>query len=239
MTTTKKKTTPAKRRRRAKGRMYFTKVHEEAIVAFAKSSDLEEREKLYRELIGPAFNEMVEKIVFTYKFNNLPNIDVLKQECKVDLTTILGKFDPDKGSKAFSYFSVITKNWFIHKTKKTAKQKEREVYYEDIVKEDDFVTLSEENPYHEDREYREFWISFMSEMDKWNSVALKENEKKVLQAIKILFENVEDIPIFNKKAVYLYLREITGLNTKQIVNQLNKLRVKYRAFKSDWVEGEI
>jgi len=214
-------------------------VHEDAIVAFAKSDDPEERERLYRELIGPAFNELVDKIVFTYKFTSLPNIDILKNECKVDLTTILGKFDPGKGSKAFSYFSVITKNWFIHKTKKTAKQKEREVYLEDVKKEDDFLTLSEENPYHDLREYKEFWISLRSEIDNWEKMDLKENEQKVLKAINILFDNAEDIPIFNKKAVYLYLREITGLNTKQIVNNLNKLRAKYRIFRKKWDEGQV
>ena len=46
--------------------------------------------------------------------------------------------------------------------------------------------------------------------------------------------NIEDIEIFNKKAVYLYLRELTGLNTKQVVNNLNKLREKYSTFKNKW-----
>ena len=61
----------------------------------------------------------------------------------------------------------------------------------------------------------------------------------VLEAIKILFESSDQIEIFNKKAVYLYMREITGLNTKQIVNKLNKMREKYRDFKKKWDEGEI
>ena len=68
---------------------------------------------------------------------------------------------------------------------------------------------------------------------------LKENEKKVLDAVKIIFQSCNDIEIFNKKAIYLYLREITGLNTKQVVNNLNKLRKKYRTFKVKWESGEI
>ena len=64
------------------------------------------RTDLYIKFIQPAFHEMVEKIIFTYKFNTLPNIDPLKEECKIWLTTILDKYDPNKGSKAFSYFSV-------------------------------------------------------------------------------------------------------------------------------------
>ena len=42
-----------------------------------------------------------------------------------------------------------------------------------------------------------------------------------------------------KKAIYLYIREITGLNTKQVVNNLNKMRARYRNFKVSWDEGEI
>ena len=69
---------------------------------------------------------------------------------------------------------------------------------------------------------------------------LKANEEKVLKAVKILLED-KDNPelIFNKKAIYLYIREITGLNTKQVVNNLNKLRAKYRVFKYRWNEGKI
>ena len=55
----------------------------------------------------------------------------------------------------------------------------------------------------------------------------------------ILFESKEDIEIFNKKAIYLYLREITGLNTKQIVNSLKKFRKRYGFFKSNWQNGDL
>ena len=80
---------------------------------------------------------MVDKIVYTYKFTSLPNIDELRDDCKIWLTTILQKYDPNKGSKAFSYFSVITKKWFIHKVKQTSKRAKREVDYEDALKEVD------------------------------------------------------------------------------------------------------
>ena len=68
---------------------------------------------------------------------------------------------------------------------------------------------------------------------------MKENDVRVYEAIKILFDSKEDIEIFNKKAIYLYLREITGLNTKQIVNSLKKFRKKYSNFKQDWESGEL
>ena len=234
MTTTTKRT----RRKRTKNH-YFTKVHEEAIVQYTRTNSMEEKTRLYIEYIQPAFDEMVNKIIFTYRFTSLPNIDSLRDECKIWLTTILNKFDPSKGSKAFSYFSVITKNWFIHKVKRNKIRNKREVFLEDMINELEEECISSEPTYAEIRETHEFWLSFFEELYTWNSDMLKENEKKVLEAVKILFESSDDIEIFNKKAIYLYLREITGLNTKQVVNNLNKLRRKYRVFKGKWENGEI
>ncbi len=225
-----------KRRKRTKNN-YFTKVHEDAIVKYANSSCRKEKTKLYASLIQPAFDEMVNKIIFTYKFNNLPNIDPLRDDCKVWLTTILDKYDPNKGSKAFSYFSVVTKNWFIHKVKTNSKRLKRETSYEQIVEtggSDSLGTQSDVVDYSEKREEMEFWNCLLTQVDAWDTGSLKYNEKSVLEAVKVLLHNIEDIEIFNKKAVYLYLRELTGLNTKQVVNNLNKLREKYRVFKNKW-----
>ncbi|MAF42569.1 MAG: hypothetical protein CMI54_00175 [Parcubacteria group bacterium] len=180
---------------------------------------------------------MVDKIVFTYKFTNLPNCDSLRDECKIWLMTILDKYDPNKGSKAFSYFSVITKNWFIHKVKKQQKQNKREVDLDNISKRFEEEFLSTEESYITDRIEEEFWNSFYTELSSWDVNQMKENDLKVYQAIQVLFESKDEIDIFNKKAIYLYLREITGLNTKQIVNSLKKFRKKYYVFKEDWEKG--
>ena len=95
------------------------------------------------------------------------------------------------------------------------------------------------NNYEESRETGEFWAHLFQEIEQWEKLKLKENEKKVLDAIKILFDSIDDIEIFNKKAIYLYMREITGLNTKQIVSNLNRIRKRYRTFKGEWEKGNI
>ena len=226
-------------RKKKKSNRYFTQEHEDAIVEYAKTDDKKIRTELYIKYIGPVFDEMVDKIVYTYKFNNLPNIDSLKDECKIWLTTILDKFEPSKGSKAFSYFSVITKNWFIHKVKKNSRSVQKEVSYEDLAHGDTEEKLTTHHPYLNDREDFEFWQHFWHEILSWEQMKLKDNEKKVLEAVKILFSRKEELEIFNKKAIYLYMREITGLNTKQIVNNLNKMRARYRVFKKKWEEGKL
>ena len=231
-----KKTTPGQKKKKNN---YFVAEHEKAIIEYALAGDRAIRSQLYISYIQPAFDEMVNKIVYTYKFNHLPNIEYLKDDCKIWLMTILDKYDPERKSKAFSYFSVITKNWFIHKVKQNSKRLKRDVQYENINLEIESKQLVTENKYESQREQGEFWQHLFSEMDSWERLKLKENEKKVLEAIKILFNSVDEIEIFNKKAIYLYMREITGLNTKQIVNNLNRLRSKYRNFKKEWEKGNI
>ena len=219
--------------------MYFTQVHEDAIVKYCSTEDLRAKEELYMALIRPAFSQMVDKIVYTYRFTNLPDIEDLREECKGWLVTILAKFDPNKGSKAFSYFSVVTKNWFIHKVKKNKKRLEREVSFE-AVDYDLERDLMDKGESYQDKEVRkELIANLRKEMETWEVDFTKEAEKKVYDAVIVLFDSADDIEIFNKKAIYLYLREITGMNTKQVVTQLNKMRKKYREFRSDWDDGKI
>jgi|TARA_R110000796_G_scaffold90549_4_gene194430 hypothetical protein len=231
------KTTTTKKKK--KSNHYFTQDTEDAIVAYARTEDIGIRTKLYVEHIQPAFNELVDKIVYTYKYTSLQNINPLKDDCKIWLTTILDKYNPDRGTKAFSYFSVVTKNWFTHKAKKQAKQNKREIHYDSMIREVEAVTAQSHVSFEDDREDAEFWLFLLKEIDTWKDLNLKENERKVLNAVEILLTSIEEIDIFNKKAIYLYMREITGLNTKQIVSNLNRLRERFRTFKKKWNNGEV
>lgn len=223
---------------RKKSNHYFTKVHEEAIIEYAKTRDRYLKEKLYASLIEPAFDEMVDKICFTYKFTSLPNVEYLRDDCKLWLVTILEKYDADKGHKAFSYFSVVTKNWFIQQTKKNEKRVKKEINIDDAHSELDTLYPSYEDSYNESREKSEFWGYLLENIDSWIKTEEKSseltNDLRVLHAIKNILENPDDIEILNKKAIFLYLRELTGLNTKQIATSLKKYRENYRVFKKDW-----
>ena len=176
---------------------------------------------------------MIDKIVFTYKFTNLPNVDSPKT-CEIHLITIL-VLGPSKASQAFSYFSVITKIRFIAKVKKNAIQLKRSSY-DEVSKQVEMNHLTVYNDYDEKRIKEEYMEHLWGEIRKWEKMNLKENEKKVLNAIKILLTEADAIEIFNKKAIYLYIREITNLNTKQVLNNLNKFRSEYANFKKKWLE---
>ncbi len=86
----------------------------------------------------------------------LENIDVLKDDCKIWLTTILSKFDPTQGTKAFSYFSVVTKNWFTHKAKKQTQKNKREINYDLMIKEVEIADV-DRSDFLTEAEEKEFW----------------------------------------------------------------------------------
>jgi hypothetical protein len=177
MTTTIKKK-PTKRRRKRTKNHYFTQEHENAIIRYSNTNCIRERTDLYVKWIEPAFDQMVDKIVFTYKFTSLPNCDYLRDECKIWLMTILDKYDPNKGSKAFSYFSVITKNWFIHKVKRQQKRNKREVDFDNISKSYEEEFLSTNESYITIREENEFWKSFYSEIKSWDESQMNFERKR-------------------------------------------------------------
>ena len=232
-----------KRKKRGKNKnYYFTQVHEDAILKYVVSTDMREKTVLYEKYIGPAFSEMVDKITYTYNFTSLPNVECLRDECKIWLTTILEKYDPNRGSKAFSYFSVITKNWFIQKTKKNSKALRREIDFTRVYGEVEQKYCVETIEYETKREQREFWALLLSNLDSWlekeQARNSSSNDTRVLLAIKSLLEAPDELDILNKKAIYLYLREITGLTTKQIATSLKKYRDKYKVFKNEWNTGD-
>ena len=219
-----------------KSNYYFAKEQEDAVVDYISTSDVKVRRLLYETTIQPALANVVDKIIYTYKFNALPNHTQLAEECKVWLPTVIDKFKPKKGYKAFSYFSVITKNWFIQKAKRNTLLMQNEVSYDDKINEID-AAHSLNNEYDDKREQIEFLQALLVDMDRW-SCELSEQDKRVLESIKVLFNNIEDVEIFNKKAIYIYMREITNLNSKQITSSIIRIKNKYSNFKKGYDNRE-
>jgi hypothetical protein len=96
-----------------------------------------------------------------------------------------------------------------------------------------------DNEYETERERKEFWVALNNELDDWQSDIEREQERKIYEAIRTLLDRRDEIEIFNKKAIYLYIRELTGLNTKQIVVHLKKFKVNFKDFMNDWNSGDI
>ena len=97
-----------------KKKLYFGKEAHEAIVAYQATECRKEKHKIYETRIRQSFHKLVENLIFIHGFARDPvTFQSLKFDCVTFLYETLEKFDPERGSKAFSYFNVCAKNFLI------------------------------------------------------------------------------------------------------------------------------
>jgi len=102
-------------RKAAKGspRYYFHQGTEDAIIRHNKETRPHMRERIYNEHIRTPFEKLAENIIHTFKFYyfDVPSSDVMHEVVSF-LYMNMHKFTEGKG-KAFSYFSIVAKNYLI------------------------------------------------------------------------------------------------------------------------------
>jgi len=214
---------------------YFLKKHQDAIIEYNNSSDIAYKNELFEKLIEPVFVELIENVVPTFKFTKLPNIEILKKDALVHIVTVMHKYDPTTGSLAFSYFTVILRNWFIKASKDI--KKSVSISFEDIygLSLEDQQKLFLYNPYEKLRDNKEFLKALSKEIKKWiKRYNQNENLTAALKAINIIFQDVDELEIFHKRYVYHYLREISGLNPSKLIVAMKAIREMYKEFAYSW-----
>ena len=215
-------------------KLYFNQDTEDAIIEFAACECFKTREKIYTERIKNSFDKLAENLIFIHNFHSdtLP-YEVLKNDCVSFLFQTMHKFDKSKGSKAFSYFNVVAKNWLIANSKKDQKRRRTSVSI------DSFATLSSKDKlqienYSKVRSpEKEMMIKeTKSDLQEIFQKILKrltsENEILCMKAIIEVFSKVDQLDLLNKRAIFVYLREISGLNPKQLSIAMSNIRKHYR-----------
>lgn len=229
-----------RKRRRKKSREYFTKDTENAIVAYLKSEDPVERNRLFNEKIDYSFHKLAEFIIHTFKFyyTEMTNVEDLKHEVVTFLLDKLHHYNPDKG-KAFSYFGTIAKRYLIVYNENNYKQMkirgsmeevddDKKVYTE-IIRQSDNVDLSN---------FIDSYVKYVDEnIDNMFTI---EAEKSIAQAVLQIFRRRENLEVFNKQHFYLYVREITGQNTSNVTKVIKVLKSEYKKqLTVIYLEGEL
>lgn len=235
-----------KRKAKTSSKMYFTQSTEDAIVEYNNTTDMELRERIYRDKIEFPLKKLVENVFnrfgFTY-FETSPH-DV-QREALAHLVANLGKYDRNrpnkkkvkgkqKKNKAFSYFSVIAKNWFILLNNNNYKKFQTHVEISE-EKGENTVQLQHTDKHHTQTETDEFMnltIKFWE--SNVNKIFNKQRDLDIANAVIELLRNSQRIDAFNKKALYLYIRDISDCKTQQITKVLNRMKqyhkLNYRAY---------
>ena len=68
-------------------------------------------------------------------------------------------------------------------------------------------------------------------LEKIKSRLSNKNELVCLDAIVTLFNRIEDLDFLNKRAVFIYLRDISGLTPKQLSVSMSNIRKHYKDIK--------
>ena len=212
-----------KKKRKKKSKIYFgTPVHD-AIVAYNRSDDYTFRHKIYTDEIHPAFLKLAENIINTFKFSYFDyGFRDLQEEVVSNLVLNMHKFDETRGSKAFSYFSIVAKNYLILNNNANYKKMKS---HDDISILNGHGTIDNSINPSISKEIFEKTIEYLYE--RLEVLFPKDKDRHVAESILYLCKNKDQIDNFNKKALYIMIREMTDVQTSKITQISNVFRRIY------------
>ena len=220
--------------KKSQDKNYFTQDTENAIVEYNNSTSFPHKEKIYHERIHYAFFKLTENIIHTFKFyyTEVENIEDLQHEVITFLLTKMHHFDPTRGAKAYSYFGTIVKRYLIISNQKNYKKRIDKVPVEELYKDDNHSYSLDDTNYLNDplTQFINLFVVHCTE----NIFELfpKDKDAAIADAILELFRKRDEIDVFNKKALYIYIREMVDAKTPKITKIADQL---YNIFKINYI----
>ena len=221
------------KKRKPKSKNYFTHETELAIVKYNgldPIKDEKKRSELYNNEIHYPFFKLTQNIIHTFKFyhTEVENLEHLQHEIIVFLLSKIHLFDPSRGAKAYSYFGTIVKRWLILYNTKNYQKKVKKLPIDDLTKNGSTHTYNMEDGKIKSEldKYVDLFVDYVSK----NIFTLfpKKNDAQIADAILELFRKREDLTIFNKKALYIYIREMVDVKTPKITKISNQLHIIFK-----------
>jgi hypothetical protein len=221
--------------KKAKNKNYFTQETEDAIVLYNNTENPALKSKIYEEKIHYAFFKLTQNIIHTFKFyhTEVEDLEHLQHEIIVFLLSKIHLFNPNNGAKAYSYFGTIVKRWCILYNDKNYKSKIKKVAISELEQDDSYsYTLDSTSPQKDKLSYFiDQYVDYVTE--NLYSFFPKEYDTKIADAVLELFRKRDQIDIFNKKALYIYIHEmIPDVKTPKITKIANTL---YDIFKKNYL----
>ena len=225
-----KKTNKTEVKPKPKKKLYFGPEVQDAIIRYnTNPENYGLRNKIYKDEIHSAFDKLAENIINTFKFTyfDYPFQDV-KHEVVAFMVMNMHKYDHTKGSKAFSYFSVVAKNYLILHNNNN---------YKKLKTHDGMDVLDRHRA--NDGSIQSDFTTFTNEIinyfdDNMNTIFKKDRDLKIGYAIVDLMKQRDDIENFNKKAIYILIREMTDVETAHITSVVNTLKKHYKKLQNTY-----
>lgn len=217
-------------------RYYFSPETQKSIVRYQESPEAKVRSQIYTDEIRPAFEKLVENLIFIHGFVSPGDSPFeLKNDCVTFLYESLYKFNGQMGTKAFSYFNVVAKNWLIIRSKQRTTRARRNVSLDELkerggrelemIERGQLPTTGKEP----DEEPSVLITRVLTEIKGRLS---SQNEIACIGAIQSIMDRIDEIDIVNKRAVFLYIREMTDLTPKQLSSVMSSVRKHYKEIRA-------
>tara|TARA_Y100000361_G_scaffold148684_1_gene161882 strand:+ start:177 stop:866 length:690 start_codon:yes stop_codon:yes gene_type:complete len=210
-------------RKKSKKKYYFGQEVQDAIVEYNSSTNDAERNQIYGTRIHAAFDKLAENIINTFKFTYFDDVfNDVKHEVVAFMVMNIHKYDHTKGSKAFSYFSIVAKNYLIlHNNNNYKKYKSHT----------DLGALDKQ--FGRDYDNQEDLKGIIKDVIKYFDTNIptmfkKEKDRNIAYSIVDLFKHKDDIENFNKKSLYILIREMTDVETVHITKVVNIFKKHYK-----------
>jgi len=233
-----KKGEPRKRKPKTKN-VYFTEDTENAIIAYRSAKTYDEKNKIYNEKIHYGFYKLAENIIHTFKFyyTDVDNIEDLKYEVISFLLQKIDLYDQSKG-KAYSYFGTIVKRYLILYNQKNYKKILSKTDFQEIHNEERTIDKLVEKPDSSEIDRLHVLDLFIKEVDD-NIFDMfdRPEDLKTADAILEIFKKRDNIDIFNKKAIFIYVKEITDVQSITITRVIKKLKNVYKRILEHYIQN--
>lgn len=213
--------------------MYFGDEAQSSIEKYHGCLVREDKHWIYENEIYPVFEQLVDNLIKVYDFKSCSSTqEELKTDCLAFLFESINKWDSSRGTKAFSYFNVVAKNWLIISTRKQTKRAYANVSIDDInsltasqrtqIEEYDVIPSPDDVMIQSEVKYE-----IIKMLDDMKLKMGNDNELKCLHAIETLFNSIDELELLNKRAIYVYIREISGLDRKTLSKVMANIKKHY------------
>lgn len=222
-----------------KSNYYFTQETEDWIIAYNEEEKTHLRNIIYNEHLKYPLEKLVENVFNTFKFEYFLDdpLDVQREVLSFIMLN-LHKYKGDRG-KAFSYFSIVAKNYLILNNNKNFKVKK---IYQDIDEVEEVYDIQDETENRNQHDSTEEFVDLMYSF--WEAKIPQLFEKKrdlqIAYSIIELFRYIDVIDVFKKKTIYMMIREMTGYTGQHITPVLNKMKpIQHRIYDDFLTIGKI
>lgn len=229
---------------------YFTSDTQQAILEYNVSENQRERNKIYETRIHKAFDKLVENTIHVNKLYYFDTTyEDAKQETISHLIEKMNRYTPESGN-AYSYFTVVARNYLINLNNSIYKNLKRKDEVDSI---DDFRNVTNEvnrqSKIECEKEFIDLFINFIDQhIEKFNIIItsnktgkskskpmFKPEEHAIVYAVLTLFKTRDTLELFNKKALYIMIREMTGADrTQEISKVVHKIKLLWGDLYKNW-----